>query len=204
MKKSVVLKIEKREKGSKHAAQLREQGKIPAVVYGHKQEPVAVSVDLKSLVDGLHAGSRVFEIELEGAKDTVLVKDLEYDFLNKDVIHADLLRVNMNEKAHVSVPVKIKGEAKGVALGGILDVHLDQLDLNCPVVSIPEAIVIKVAGLGIGDAILAGSIALPAGAELLTDPSTVVVNCHMHVVKEEVEGEAGTEPEVITEKKAAE
>ncbi len=201
MTDTVVLKAESREIGSKKAAKVRAKGFLPAVIYGHKQEAESVSIDLKSFVEGLQHGHRLYELDFEGKMETLLVKQLQYDYLGKDIIHADFMRVDLNEKADVSVALLFKGTAKGIAEGGILDVHLDHIDVNCPVTNIPEAITIKVKALGLGDSITAKDIQLPGGSVLLTDPDAIIVNCHLVAEKpEEVEGEEIAEPVVLTEK----
>ena len=81
--------------GTNATAALRKQGKLPAVIYGHKQEPVSIAVDTHDFVEGLHHGHRLFSIAMGGKNETVLVKDLQYDYLGKDVIHADLIRVDL-------------------------------------------------------------------------------------------------------------
>ncbi len=202
MTDTVVLKAEPRAIGSKKAAKVRAKGLLPAVIYGHKQEAESVSIDLKTFVEGLQHGHRLYELNFEGKTETLLVKELQYDYLGKDIIHADFMRVDLNEKADVSVALLFKGTAKGISEGGILDVHLDHIDVNCPVTNIPESIVIKVKTLGLGDGIKAGDIELPGGSVLLTDPDIVVVNCHVVTEKPEVtEGEEIAEPVVLTEKK---
>jgi large subunit ribosomal protein L25 len=144
-------------------------------------------------------------LKFEGKSETLLVKDLQYDYLGKDVIHVDFMRVNLDEKADVNVMLEFKGTPAGVAEGGILDVHLDTIEVNCPVTGIPETIVLNVKELGIGDTIYAREITLPEGATLLTDGEMVIANCHVVVEKPEIEEgeeelEESAEPEVITEK----
>lgn len=203
MTDTVILKAELRETGSKNAAKVRAKGLLPAVIYGHKQQPESVCVDHKALVDGLHHGHRLFELQFEGKSEVLLVKEIQYDYLGKEVIHIDLMRVDLNEKAVVSVPLTFKGTAKGTSEGGVLDMHLDHIEINCPVTMIPESFTVKVKSLGLGDAIYAKDIAIPGGAELVTDPEQIVANCHAVVEKpevEETEGDEDAEPEVITEK----
>ncbi|MFI4912395.1 MAG: 50S ribosomal protein L25 [Sedimentisphaeraceae bacterium JB056] len=204
MTDTVILKAELRENGSKKAAAVRAQGLLPAVIYGHKQDPESVSVDCKALIDGLHSGQRLYELKFDGKSETLLVKDLQYDYLGKDILHVDFMRVDLDEKADVSVMLEFKGTPEGASEGGILDVHFDSIEINCPVTSIPESITVNVKSLGIGDAIYAKDIQLPTGASLVTDGDQVVVNCHVVAEKPEVEEgdelEESAEPEVITEK----
>ncbi|AQQ08625.1 General stress protein CTC [Sedimentisphaera cyanobacteriorum] len=206
MTETFSLKAELRETGTKSAVKLRENGRTPAVIYGHKQEPVAVSIETSDLLKAMHSGNRLFDLEFDGKSETLLLKDMQYDHYQRDVIHVDLMRVDMDEKASVTVPVVLKGTAKGIAEGGMVDVHLDHIDVECPVVSIPEYFEVLIKDLGLNDYITVGNIELPRGASLITDSESVVVNCHEVTVApepeegEELEEEA-VEPEVITEKK---
>ncbi|MGE4286632.1 MAG: 50S ribosomal protein L25 [Phycisphaerae bacterium] len=204
MTETFQLKAEPRATGTKAAVKVREQGLIPAVIYGHKQDSVSIAVDLKLLVQALQDGHRLFDVEFEGKSETLLLKDLQYDHFHMGILHVDFMRVNRDEKAHVTVPVVLKGTAPGVNAGGIVDMHLDHVLIDCPVMSIPEAFEVLITKLGLDEAILASDIKLPAGAELLTDPDAVIVNCHEVVETIEEEGEEEAEPEIITEKHKSE
>jgi len=197
--------------GSNATAALRKQGKLPAVIYGHKQEPVSIAVDTHDFIEGLHHGHRLFSIAMGGKNETVLVKDLQYDYLGKDVIHADLIRVDLSERVTVEVPLSFRGVAKGTLSGGILEESLTELSIECGVTAIPESIPVSVRDLNIGDALHARDIVLPAGCVLMTPPDALVVICHeskaAESAAETVEGAeaaAATEPEVITERKKEE
>ncbi len=210
MSDTVMLKAEVRQQvGTKVSAQLREQGKLPAVVYGHKQDTVSIALNAHEFIENLHHGHRIFDVDMDGKKETVLVKDIQYDYLGKDVIHTDLVRVNLNEMVDVQVSIEMVGTAKGTHEGGIIDEQLDHLIVKCKVSAIPEIISVNVTEMALGDVLRAGQIALTEGAELVTDPDAVVLVCHEakaaisegEAEGEGVEGEAATEPEVITEKK---
>ena len=99
MSETVVLKAEVRnEVGSKHAARLRRDGKLPAAVYGHGVGTVAISLDLHNFTEMLHHGHRLFNVKVGKRSETLLVKDLQYDHLGKDIIHADLARVDLTKR----------------------------------------------------------------------------------------------------------
>ena len=206
MSDTVMLKAEVRQQvGTKVTAQLRQQGKLPAVVYGHKQDSVSITLNTHEFIENLHHGHRIFNMDIAGKKETVLVKDIQYDYLGKSVIHADLVRVNLNEMVDVQVSLEMVGTAKGTHEGGIVDEQLDHLIVKCKVSAIPEVIAVNVTELGLGDVLHAGQIALADGLELVTDPDAVVLVCHeakAAISAEAEEGEeAAAEPEVITEKK---
>ncbi len=212
MSDTVVLKAEPREQaGTKIAVRLRQQGKLPAIVYGHGKDPVSISIPAHDFVEALHHGHRIFEIEINGQKGTMLVKDLQYDHLGKSVIHADLMRVNLSERVKVAVPVDLRGTAQGTHEGGLVEEILSHIEVECAVSEIPEMLPVDIKELMVGKSIHASEITLPDGFKLITDPGAVVVICQEPkiVVEEtpeeaEVLEDAPTEPEVITEKKEEE
>jgi large subunit ribosomal protein L25 len=202
MEKTLQLVAKIREHtGSKTAARERKQGRIPAIVYGHKQEPVAVSLDAHNLIEGLHHGHRLMDVQIGKTTQKMLVKDLQYDHLGKDIIHIDLVRVDITETVKVTVPIELKGTAKGTSEGGIITEHTDHIEIECQAANIPESIIVSVKDLEIGDTVHASDIELPAGAKLSSSPETLLVTCSMvAAVKaaEEIEAEIAA-PEVISE-----
>ncbi|MHC4622928.1 MAG: 50S ribosomal protein L25 [Planctomycetota bacterium] len=208
MEKTFVLKAQKREKtGSKAAAQVRREGRIPAIVYGHKQEPLAISLDTHDFVEGLHHGRRLIDVQIGRKREKTLVKDLQYDHLGKNIIHVDLVRVDVKETVKVTVPIELKGTAKGTHEGGIVEEHADHLEVECKVTDIPETIVVSVKDVSVGDTLHAGDIGLPEGVKLVSDPSMLLVTCSLVAAAkttEEIEEEAPVAPEVISEAKEVE
>ncbi|MHC4291737.1 MAG: 50S ribosomal protein L25 [Planctomycetota bacterium] len=214
MSETVALKASVRELvGSRNTVRLRGQGKLPAVVYGHKQEPVSISLDAHEFVESLHHGNRIFDVDIDGSKDTLLVKDIQYDYLGKTVIHADLMRVNLSERVKVQVMIDLRGTAVGTHMGGIVEEMMNAIEVECAVQDIPDALPVNIKDLGFNEVLHARQIELPEGFVLVTDPEAVVVTCHetkAAIAEEEVEevleegAEEGAEPEVITEKKEEE
>ena len=91
MKKTLLLKAEIREHtGSKTVRKIRRQGRIPAIVYGHKKEPAAISLDAHNFIEGLHHGQRLIDIQIGRKKEKAIVKELQYDHLGRNIIHVDL------------------------------------------------------------------------------------------------------------------
>ena len=205
MAKSLTLKAENREQtGSKAVKKVRRQGRIPAIVYGHKQEPAAISLDAHNFVEGLHHGHRLMDVQIDKKKEKVIIKDLQYDYLGKNIIHVDLMRVNITETVKVTVPVELKGTAQGTHEGGIVEGHVDHLEIECKVSDIPETIVVSVKEMNVGDVLHAGEIELPDGVKLVGSAETLVVTCHLVAAAkttEEVEEEEEAAPEVIGEPK---
>jgi large subunit ribosomal protein L25 len=208
MAKELLLKAEIRErKGSKAAQKVLKSGRIPAVIYGHKEEPVSVSLDTHDFVEGLHHGHRLIDVQIGKKKQTIIVKALQYDHLGKKVVHADLMRVSETETVKISVPIELKGTAQGVSEGGIVEEHADHIEIECKVTDIPERIIVSVKSIDVGDVIHASDVTLPEGVKLVSSPETILVSCHLVAAAkttEEVEAEIPATPEVIGEVKEAE
>ncbi len=208
MGKTLLLKAEVREHtGSKAVRKVREKGRIPAIVYGHKQEPVAISLDAHDFVEGLHHGHRLMDIQVGRKKEKMIVKELQYDYLGKNIIHADLMRVDISETVKVTVPIELKGTAAGTHEGGIIEEHADHLEIECKATDIPETIIVSVKDVHVGTALHAGDIELPSGVKLVSSPETLMVTCHLVAAAkttEEVEEEMPAAPEVIGETKEEE
>ncbi len=212
MAELMVLEAEiRQQKGSKAVRRLRDRkvGKLPAIVYGHGQAPVCISVNAHDFVEALHHGHRIFEVQLPGGKQTLLVKDLQYDHFGKQLIHADLMRVDLSERVTVTVSLALRGTAKGTHEGGIVDQMLDHLEVECRVTEIPEVLDVSIKELGVGEMIYAKDVSLPAGVNLKTNPEALICLCHLPKIKEAAEAgvpavEGPQEPEVITERKSTE
>jgi large subunit ribosomal protein L25 len=201
MDKTLALQAELRERiGSKAAAAARKQGRIPCVVYGHKEEPVAITVNAHDFLEGIHHGHRLMDITINGATEKMLIKELQFDHLGRDVVHVDLMRVDVTEMIKVSVPVELKGIAKGVADGGVVESNTDHLEIECLAINIPEKVVVVIKDLGVGESIKAGDVKLPEGVKLMSLPDIALVTCRVVAeakTTEQIEGEAPAAPEVI-------
>jgi large subunit ribosomal protein L25 len=210
-KAELILKAQTRqERGKKRSAKLRKDGKIPAIIYGHKQEPQAVALNEHDFTEIIHHGKRLLDVEIDGKAEKLLIKDVQYDYLGKRIIHTDLIRVDLSEKVKVQVPLVFKGAPAGAAEGGVLEEHLAQLEVECTVTEIPEAIDVSVKAMKIDESIYARDIVLPAGVKLVTGSEVLVIACHVPLVIEEpvaaeaVAVEGPVSPEVITERKPKE
>ena len=209
-KEELILKAQTRqERGKKRSAKLRKDGKIPAIIYGHKQEPQAVALNEHDFTEIIRHGKRLLDVEIDGKAEKLLIKDVQYDYLGKRIIHTDLIRVDLSEKVKVQVPLVFKGIPAGASEGGVLEEHLAQLEVECTVTEIPKAIDVLVKAMKIDDSIYARDIVLPAGVKLVTGPEVLVIACHVPLVIEPVAAEAVVvegpiSPEVITERKPKE
>lgn len=198
---SEVLEVEKRDRvGSGATAKLRRGGHVPAVLYGHGQANEHLSIPVKQVDTLIRHNSKT--VELAGAiKDTALVSEIHWDPLGIDVLHLDLIRVNLKELVEVSVPIHSHGEAAGLREGGVLIENLHEVEIRCPAGKIPDAVGLNVAELHLGGSMTAGELELPDGVELITEADTVVTHIEEPrtepVEGEEIEGEGSEEPEVI-------
>ncbi|MDD5133930.1 MAG: 50S ribosomal protein L25 [Phycisphaerae bacterium] len=208
--KELVLKAEMRKEiGSRGAVKLRKQNKVPAVIYGHKQTPESIVLDAHEFAEGLGHGQRLYDLQIGSKKEKMLLKDVQYDHLGKKIIHADFVRVDLSERVKVEVAINYKGIPAGAQEGGVLEVHLDQLEIECAVTEIPEAIDVSVKALKVGESIHASDVVLPAGIKLLTPPEALLIACHEPIAaaaEEEVPAadQEAASPEVITERKQKE
>jgi large subunit ribosomal protein L25 len=194
-----------REASDKNAARrLRTTGKIPGVLYGAKKDPRTIAVDPKQILRILHSVSghnTIFDVNLDGEQSKAMVVDWQYEPMKGALLHVDLKRIAMDQKMRLSVPVHVQGESKGVKeAGGLLDIVLREIHIECLPADIPSHIMVDVSHLGQGEAIRVADLPQTASVKYLDEPDATVV--HITFVKEEVatpvEGAAAVaEPEVI-------
>jgi len=191
--------------GSRQVRRLRDKGLTPAVIYGRGQDTKCVTLSEHDLELALQHGARVLEVDVDGAKENCLVKDVQWDTFGHMALHVDLLRVSMDDRVEVSLPVLLRGTPAGIEDGGVLHQVVTDINVECPVASIPEDIRVRINDLKVGESLLLKDIELPEGIRLLDDPDTALCTCSFvaEEVTEEAEEEAA-EPEVIGEKKEAE
>lgn len=199
-----VLKANSRtESGSRIARRLRSKGMVPAIIYGHGEQTISITLNQHELDVAIHHGERLMEIDLEGKGHNVLIKDVQYDTFGNEILHVDLTRVNLDERVEVTVPVVLRGTPAGAADNGVLQQSASDVSIECVVTAIPEEIRVSVIELGVGDSLTAADLPLPEGARLLTEPDTQICSITVlaeEVKAEEVEGEEAAQPEVIGEK----
>jgi large subunit ribosomal protein L25 len=198
-----VLNVTKREsRGSRNAKRSRSEGKIPAVLYGHGEENLTIMVAKDELDLAIRSGIQV--VDLQGELDeNAFIRDVQWDALGSNVIHVDFTRVVAGEMIRVTVNVELRGEAPGSKQGGVVIQSLHEIEIECPVMSIPERLQVTINALQIGDTVTAGQVELPEGATLVSEPDANVVVCTEAAVEEEDESAATAvagEPEVIGRK----
>jgi large subunit ribosomal protein L25 len=207
MAEKVVLKSEVRGKiGGRDSAHLRKKGRIPAVVYGHKETPDHVHICHEEFEAALRHHVRNLELDIKGKNEPVIIQSVQHDFLGRAIIHVDFRRVSADERIHVTVHVHLKGTARGSMTGGVLDQPLHILHIDCLASAVPESIVVKIDDLQLGQAIHIKELVLPPGVKVLGDPDAVVVQVKSPSAEPlpttPIEG--AIEPEVITAKKKTE
>ncbi len=195
---------EVRKPGGRHANErLRRRGLIPAVVYGHGEAPETIALVRHDLDLALENHSHVIEVKLDARSERYLIKEVQYDHLQKDALHVDLMRVDAEERVEVKVAIELKGTPIGVREGGELHHLITDLDIECGLLEIPDVIRVNVADLAIGQALHVGELQLPPGVKALDSPDTVVCAVRLKKVAAAApaaapEGEAApAEPEVI-------
>lgn len=215
------LKASTRAGGSKGAArQARAKRLLPAVLYGGAQEPVPLTLDLHQfelLIYGRSGEHAVVRIEIEDNPkfDTpALLKAVQRHPARGNILHADFLRIRLDERIETVVPVRAIGHPVGVVEGGVLDQSLREVEVECLALEVPEEITIEITDLHIGDSIHVEQLAPPENVKILTDPDRPIVAVHTPralkeaapeeeaEVAEEEKEEAG--PEVISERKGKE
>lgn len=187
------LAAERRERlGTRYADRLRKSGRLPAVVYGHGADPVSISVDAKEALVHLHHGNHVFNVAIDGAgEETCLVKQLQFGYLGDNVIHIDFARVNLDEKVTLNVTLDFHGAPKSGGKPGHIVVHdLAELEIECTVRNIPEAIRIDLDGFD--EIVHVSDLTLPEGVVATTPGDTLVL--HVQAPKGgNADGEEGEE-----------
>ncbi len=182
----------KRDKlGSIESRRIRRAGRIPAVVYGHEQEPAHVCVESKDLENLVKNRERVFEIDVDGKVEETMLRELQWDTFGLQILHVDLVRINASERVTVEVPVRLRGTSPGVVSGGIMEQPLHSLELDCLAHNIPDDIPVRINSLEIGDAVYVRDVIVPRGSKLHNAEDQVVV----HVVAPKGEEEQETEVE---------
>src|SRR5580698_8568887 len=168
----IVLNVELRERpGSGGARASRREGLVPGVLYGGKQDPVAISVKQADFRKALYTGKLLGHlVTLKYGKETqpVIAKDVQFHPVTDEPTHFDLYRVEANQQIRIAVAVHFRNQeaSPGIKRGGTLNINLHELEVMAPADRIPEELVVDLTGLDIGDTIRAADIKLPQGVEL--------------------------------------
>jgi large subunit ribosomal protein L25 len=209
MAEAITLKTEARTgQGSRDAGRLRKAGRIPAVVYGHKETPASVTVSHDELRNVIRHHARTLQLVVGSKTETVLIQEIQHDHLGSEILHVDFRRVSKDERIKTTVDIELRGVAPGTNSGGVLDQPLHKVHVECPALAVPESIRVKIDSLLVGQAIHVKELELPAGVKVLEDPDLVVVQVKQQMIQPEptpvaapTEAGVAAEPEVITKKK---
>jgi large subunit ribosomal protein L25 len=188
--------------GKGPARQIRRDGRVPAVLYGHHSEPRHMTLPGHEVLMAMRTPNVLIRLEgLPGGAQLALPKAIQRDPIKGWVEHLDLLLVRRGEKVTVDVPVTVTGE---VAPGALLDQQLVQVEVKAEATHIPEAIEVSVEGMEVGFAVHAGDLKLPSGTTLEEEPDLLVVHVIAAPTAAEIEADLGeVAPEAAEEAPAA-
>ena len=190
--------------GTREAKRLRRQGFVPAVIYGKGMEPVHVALKVRDAERLLAEGARLVKVRVDGQEYDTVLQDVQYDHLNERILHLDFHKVELTERVRMTVLVELKGEPKP---GGVLEKHLDEVEIEAVAAKAPDKIVVDVSGLDFGDVVHIKDLQVPEGVKLLEEPDEVVVSLMAPTAEEEEAEEAEEEerePELVQKRKKKE
>lgn len=201
---SEVLEVAVRKtRGKLRNRRMRQSGGLPAILYGHGQEPLSVTVPMDQIEATLRHGAKV--VDLKGAADgQALLQEIQWDTYQQHVLHVDLLRVDASDRVTVEVPLALRGEAPGEREGGVVELLLHSVEIETSPAAIPDHLHLNVNKLHLDGELTVSDIEdLPEAAKVLLEPDATLVQCTLpaEVPEEEEEAAAGgEEPEVIGRK----
>jgi large subunit ribosomal protein L25 len=181
---------------------LRRQGRIPAVVYGHRRASQAISVDALGFNQvAEHGGNILINLVLPDGQDTVMVKAIQRDPLRGRIVHVDFLAVSLDEVLTASVPLTIIGDDAVTEAGGIVQHQMREVEVECLPTDVPSHIIVDVSQLRIGDHITAADLAIPESVKLLTASDEIIITV---IAPRVAEAEQAAEEEPAEAKEDAE
>jgi large subunit ribosomal protein L25 len=171
MSEQLTLSAETRDRAGKGASRaMRREGRVPAVVYGNKEAPLAIHLEEKALIKALSSGhfmNSVVMIDVAGGATRTLPKDVQFHPVTDRPLHVDFLRISEHAKVTVAVPIRFTGEeqSRGLKRGGVLNAVRHDLELICDASEMPDEVEVSLAGLDIGDSLHISAVTLPKGTE---------------------------------------
>lgn len=182
--------------GTRVARRIRQAGRVPAVIYGHKQEVVPITLSRDDVWQMIKAASHLAELDLGAKSETVLIRDVQWDHLGKEILHLDFARVSAEELIDTEVNIEVRGHAPGVAEGGILEQVVHSLQVTCPAGAIPDSIKVDVGSLGADQGFYVRDLSVPPNVKVNADPDLLL----LHIV---VRGAPAEEPAAPAAESAA-
>lgn len=189
------------QKGKRGVRRLREQGHIPAILYGHGETNVSLAVPAAQVLSTIRHGHKL--VELKGVvNERALIRAVQWDPFGMEVLHVDFFRVSAGESVKVTVSIELRGEAPGIREGGVVEHVLHEVDILCPVDAIPDRFELRLNDLHLGGELTFADLPLPEGAKLLSDPTAIIVHCVTPKAEAEEAGAPAEsiEPELIGKK----
>ncbi len=196
--KVVTLSAIKREKtGKESAKKLRKQGLIPAIVYGAHEDPLPIAVKFSDFerIMVRHKGDMIiFNLEIKNGETInkqAILKDYQIHPVTDKVIHIDFQAIHKGETISVDVPIEFVGKPEGLSKGGVMEILMHEITVECIPSKIPDKLVVDISSLDLGDTLHVKDIPVPEGVKIAEDPESPVVT----IVEEEAEGAAAAEEE---------
>ena len=209
MANDLKLSAERRtEFGSTACRRMRRAHQVPGNVYGHGEDPQPVSIAAEAVLAVIHSGHKIVDLSFGSESEKALLREIQWDTFGKEVLHVDLQRVSAGERIETEVTVETHGTAPGVVDGGILEMPLHTISVECPALRIPEKFELNINDMTIGQSIHVRDLEIPEGVKVLNDEDEVVLQIRepQVVPDEALEGEeaaaVGAEPEVAGEGQA--
>ncbi len=206
MSEAVRIRVEPRDAqknkgtGTRVARRLRQSGRIPAVIYGHKQAVVPVTLGRDDVMRMIKSPGHLAELDVDGTTETVLIREVQWDHLGKEILHLDFTRVSAEEVVETEVPVELRGHPAGTAAGGVVEHLVHSLSIKCRAAAIPDSIKVDISELELDQGIHVRELKLPPDVTVDADPDVLIV----HVISRaaapepsEALAETPAQPEVI-------
>lgn len=192
------IKVKTRsETGKGPARRKRSAGSIPAVIYGENKDAVAITVDAKSfsaLVHGSQGEHAVARVEVEDKPELsgpILIKAVQHHPVKSHIVHADFMRIKLDETIQTLIPINIVGHCVGLVEGGVPDQQLRELEIECLPLDVPEQFDVDITNLHIGDLLHVSDLETPANIKIITDPERTIIAIHAPRVAAKAAGEEG-------------
>ncbi len=208
--KELVLEARKRTgNGTSAAKQTRNEGFVPAVIYGKDFETRNIEIPLKEFTSGIasRGANALFGLKIDGESYPAMALEIQREPLSKRIFHVDFHKVSLDKPVETSVPVKLEGESKGVKMGGVLEQVMWDIEVQALPLNIPEFISVDMTGVELGGEIRVKDIEVSSDVKIVSDPEDVIAL--VAAKREETEetdlfGDASAEPEVIKKGKEEE
>ncbi|UCG15499.1 MAG: 50S ribosomal protein L25 [Phycisphaerales bacterium] len=201
MEPKILKAIPRPNRGTRHARRERAEGRIPAIVYGHNEAPEPISLVAHDVEVELAHGARVLTLDVGGEEGQYLIKEIQHDYRSPVPVHLDLMRVALDERVVVTVPIELRGTPKGVLDGGVLDHLLSEVEVECVVTDIPDAFRPLVTELTVEKSLTVADLEVPPGVTINHDPDDKIAMIRVLAEVPEAEPVAAEEeaaqPEVI-------